>query len=230
MADVNSIVFDAMLKEAVTANFRKRMNAMPSEEELLRKHPPSAEHIYKMNLLFTRERRRIAAKKLLAFTKVAVFFLCIVSTVLFSILMFNPHVRAAVRDAIVEFFDGFNRIEFIESDEDVSRSAESFTPGYVPDGYELISVEEYGDSSFTVYADGGGRMLMLNVALADTHMGNLDDREYRAEIHDGVTYHVYETSTSDDYSDIAWIQSGFMFFLSGEISIEGLMEVALSIK
>lgn len=229
MTDVGAIVFDAMLKEAVTANFHNKMRAMPPEEELLRKYPPSAEHICKMNSLFLQERRRETIKIRLNYAKVAVFILCLASTILFSILMFNPQVRAVVRDAIVQFFDGFARIEYNEPDE-TPKTAQSFTPGYLPEGYELIKTEEYGDNCFVIYEDADGNRLMLNISPADSHMGDTDNRVYRTEIHEGVTYHIFEAHDADDYSTITWSKEGFMFSLTGAVPLEELMNTAHSLE
>jgi hypothetical protein len=92
MNNIGDVVFDAMLKEAVIADFRAEMEAMPSEEEILRDHPYSEEHNRRMKALFASERRRTAVARLWSFAKAAVIFISVFATLAFALLMTNPEV------------------------------------------------------------------------------------------------------------------------------------------
>lgn len=229
MAEIGSIVFEAMLKTAVTENFRSKMNSMLSEDELLRMYPPSDNYTRKMKSLFVWERRRAALTKFKSVAKAAVIVVCILSTVFISLLMISTDVRAAVRDAIVQFFEGFTQIDFAEPDE-IPKSAGDYTAGYIPGGYELVKSEEYGDSYFAVYEDIDGNMLMLNIIPQGTHMGDTDNRKYRTETYEGITYHIFEAHTADYYSTVAWSKDDFMFSLTGSVTIDEITKMARSIE
>jgi len=228
MSEIN-IVFESMLKEAVAANFNNKMEAMPSEEELLRMNPPSVNHVRYMKSLFRWARRRDAVKKLFSFSKAAVFVLCVFSTLFFAAMMFSPSVRAAVRDVIVQFFDGFTRIEFSEPGE-TSRAAGSFALGYIPEGYSMASIEVNEDSCLMIYKGADGDMLTLFISASDAHMGDIDNRDYRTETYANAIYYVFEARTADDYSNITWMQNGLVFNLTGAIPIGELLKTAHSLE
>jgi len=229
MNNIENIVFESMLQKAVTSNLHNKIKAMPPEEELLQKYPPSAEHIRKMKSLFFKERRMDVMKKLRSFTKAAVLFLCIATTFLFAVLMFNPHVRAAVRDTFVQFFEGFTRIEFNNHNGTI-KDIQSFNAKYIPEGYVQTNVEDYGDSRLIIYVDEGGNMLMLNIGFPDLHTGDVDNRDYRIEVHEHISYHIFEAYVFDDFSNVTWIQEGFMFNLTGAASVEELLKIAWSLE
>jgi hypothetical protein len=224
-----NVAFEAMLKEAVKANFQAKMMAMPSEEELMREHPPSVEHIRKMNALFAWERRRNTMRKLLTFAKAAAIVLCAAITLFFAALMFNTQVRAAVLDTIVQFFEGFTRIEFIEPHEPANE-ARDFTLKYLPQGYTLTGTEEYGNNCMTMYSDTDGNMLILNVVLPDTLMIDNDYLTHYTVIHDGITYHINQTQDMEHTSGIVWVRDDFVFSLNGPISIDELLKTAYSLE
>jgi hypothetical protein len=229
MNNIGDIVLDAMIKEAVIANFNERMVAMPSEEELRKEFAPSPEHVRKMKKLFAWERRRDFTKKLLVHAKAAALVLCVATAVFFSALMFNPEVRASVRGAIVQIFELFARVEYTPG-EDTDRTAGSFKLEYIPDGYEQISFEEYGDSAMTIYVSENGEMLMFDVHLPDMNAIDIEHRDYRLEMHGRTDYYIFDAHNLDDYSHVVWEMGGFMLNLTGVISADTLLEMALSIE
>jgi hypothetical protein len=229
MSDIGNIVFDAMLKEAVTANFRAKMEALPSEDEIRREHPLSERHIQRMKKLFAQERRQAALKKVWSFAKAALIFLCILSTLTFALLMTNPSVRAAVRDAIVKVWEGFTSVEFTNKDKP-AKEARDFSLGYIPKGYTKLSIEEYGDNCLTIYTDAEGNMLMLDVAFPIYYAVDNDHREYYSIVQGGIEYHVFEAPDTENYSQIIWESDGFSFELTGIISVDELHKMALSVE
>jgi hypothetical protein len=229
MANIHDAIFDAMLKEAVAANFRAKMEAMPPEDEILREHPFSERHNRRMNALFAMERRQHVTRKMFAYAKAAVIFICIAATLTAALLMTNPQVRAAVHKVIVDFFEGFTRVEFTEP-HDQTRNAWDFSPQYIPDGYELIHSEVLGFSYFAIYESSGGDMLMFGTEPPDVANVNNEFHRYFTEIRDGITYHVHEAIDEGFDSNIVWIDEGFMFSLIGGLPINELLDMAYSVE
>jgi hypothetical protein len=227
--DINDILLDAVIKEAVYNNFYAKMNALPTEEEARKLYPPSPEHVRKMKKLFAWEKRRNLTRKMLVHAKAAVLVLCVATAVFFSALMFNPQVRAAVHGAIVQFFELFARVEFTEP-QDTDREAGSFVLEYIPDEYKQINFEEYGESAMTIYINENGDMIIFNVLLPDMSSVDIELRDYRLEIYNGIDYHIFEAHSTDDYSYVVWETGGFMFNLTGVVSVDILLEMALSVK
>ena len=227
MNDIGNIALDSILKEAVTANFYAKLEALPSEEQLRNDFPPSSEHVRKMEKLFRWQKNREFTRSLLRYGKVAVLVLCVATSVLFSVLMFNPQVRAVVHDTIVQFFEKFARVEFSEPD-DTNRTAGSFVLLYIPDGYEQMSYEEHGDSLLIVYEGKNEDILIFSVNPNDTHAVDSEHRSYRIESHSDIEFYIYESHDTDYFSDIIWTQDDFMFTLTGTLPVDELLKMALS--
>jgi hypothetical protein len=230
MNNIGDIALDAMIKEAVIANFEERMAAMPSEEQLRKGYTPSPEHVRKMKKLFAWEKRRDFRRKVMPITKAAAVILCVTTTVMFAALMFAPEVRAAVYGTFVRFFEGFAQVEFSETPETTDRTADSFRLGFFPHGYELMVREELNEGIFTVYSDAEGNLLFFEFHPLDSPAFDTDHREYRAEFHFGIVFHIFESSNMDNHSNISWEQGGFMFNLTGIIPVSELLEMALSLE
>ena len=229
MSNVTSLLFDIMLKEAVKADFEAEIESLPPEDEILSNHPLSEEHTRKMKALFAWERRKVITRHLWSYAKVAVIFLCILSTVTFSLLMISPEVRAAVRNAIVRVWEGFTSVEFTDNNTP-SKESKDFSPEYIPQGYALLSVDEFGDSYIMVYIDDDSNMLMLEISSTDSHAVDNENREFYEEQHNGVEFYIYESVDIKRISSVVvWTQEGFSFSLSGVIPIDALIRVAVSV-
>lgn len=228
MSDINDVIFDALLREAVAANFREKMEAMPSEEELLRENPPSDRHVRRMKAIFAMERRMRIRGTLFKYTKAAVLVICIAATLFFALLMTNSNVRAAVRDAIVQVWEDFTSVKY--DDSTVSeKSAQDFSLGYIPIGYSFDSAVENGDNFLSVYTDAHNNTLILNISPTALHAVDTEYRDYYTESKNGVIYHVYEAHDAEHESYVIWSHENFSFRLSGVVSVKEIMRSATSL-
>jgi hypothetical protein len=222
-------LFEALLKEAVRANFNAKMDALPPEEELLRNFPPSAEHTRKMKAIFAYERRTDALRKLRRFAKTAAILLCIVTTLFFAALMFNPNVRAAIRNAIVEIFDGYTRFAFTEQ-EVPSKAPGEYSLTYIPQGYTLESTEDFGKDHLAVYTNVHGDMLIFNVGPPGVYAVDNEYLTHSSETYGETTYDVFMSVDNTRFSTVAWAQDGYLFTLKGTLSKEELLRTAMSVE
>jgi hypothetical protein len=229
MSEINDVIFDALLKEAVAANFREKMEAMPSEKELLRENPPSARHIRRMKAIFAMEHRMRTRANLFKYTKAAVLTICIAATLFFALLMTNSGVRAAVRDAIVEVWELFTSVKYDDSMAS-EKSAKDFSLGYIPSGYVFNSAVENGDNFLSVYTDADNNTFILNISPSALHAVDTEYRDYYTESKNGVTYHVYEANDAEHESYVIWVYENFSFRLSGVVPVEKLIQSAVSLK
>jgi len=153
--------------------------------------------------------------------------------------MVNPQVRAAVRDAIVQFYNDHIRITFDDADGGdtdtpenpnvETKTAQDFLPHYLPDGYTLLAEEILGYDCFKIYMDENRNMFMLDVALLAAHGLDIEHSKYRTEAYDGITYHISETYDEDAYSNIVWTRNGFSFALAGLLPVGDLLQIARSV-
>jgi hypothetical protein len=226
---MNDVIFDTLLKEAVAENFREKMEAMPSEEELLRENPPSAHHIRRMKAIFAMERRMKIRTPVFKVAKAAVYVVCVIAALTFALLLTNPGVRAAVREAIVTFWGKFASVEFPEA-ETPSKSIQDFSLQYIPEGYSLDSTVENGETLLTFYMDANGDMLILDISPPNSYAIDSEHQNYRTETVDGVVYHVFESTKSGDSTNIIWESEGFSFQLNGILSADELLRSAISLE
>ena len=226
---VYDIVFDLMLKEAVAANFHNKMSVMPSEEEILKEHPFSDNHIHKMNKLFAIERRTTYIRSVISVAKIAMLVVCVIAALTFSLLLTSPQVRAAVQDAIVKFYEGFTSVAFVDTDKP-DKAAQGFSPSYIPKAYSLASSEAYGENSIAIYMDADENMLMLEVSPSGFFAVDNEYLTYYTEVHDGVTYHIHESPDKEHFSFLLWTNDGFSFCLNGVIHVEELLKTARSVE
>ncbi|MCL2083384.1 MAG: DUF4367 domain-containing protein [Oscillospiraceae bacterium] len=230
MSESNDAVFEAMMKEAVAANFRAKMNAMPSKEETLREHPFSEHHNRRMEKLFALERRTPFVQNFRTLAKAACLVLCAAAVLFSAVLAVNPQVRAAVWETIVRFFDRHIEIEYREPDTSTTKTAQDFTPQYLPQGYTLTHEEDLGDIYTAIYGTADGGMIVFGVNPPGLFNVDSEYLSYYTETHGGITYHINESPDAERYSVVAWLQDDFMFDLNGSVSIDELLSMAQSVE
>jgi len=234
---ISDMIFEALLKEAVAANFQAKMDAMPSEDEIARDNPFTEDHDNKMEKVFKTERRKNFAPRLFSIAKVAVITLCVLSTLTFAVLMTNPKVRATVWNTIVEFYNDHIRINYSStntesaSESEAEKDARNFSWEYIPEGYEEISIEADEMSSLSIYSDADGNLLILNIIPASTSdvLYDNEHKKYYTEEHDGILYHILEGDNIKYYSSIGWTDGGFAFAVDGMFPIEELKKTVNSL-
>jgi hypothetical protein len=94
----------------------------------------------------------------------------------------------------------------------------------------LLNSEELGYGIFAIYGDSEGNLLFFEIQPPGSPAGDIDNRDYRVEIHLGIVYHIFEANDSDFPSTITWVQDNFMFGLIGVIAVDELLEMALSLE
>jgi len=227
------ITFEAMLKEAVTANFQAKMDALPSKEETLREYQFSAKHTRRMKKLFAMERRTPFARQIHSFAKAAALVLCVAAVLFASVLAVSPQIRAAVWEAIVRVFDRHTEIEFREPEGSPIREARDFSPRHIPQGYMLTHeefFEPHGESYTAIYKNADGDMLVFGVDPPGQVSVDNEYLVYYTEIHAGVTYHIHESHDGERESVIIWSMDGFAYSLYGLVPVDELMTVAQSVE
>ena len=141
---VDEAVFDAILAQA----FRDAAEADMKEEALDKDFVPvklTPEHLR----IEQRAYRRYEAKRkqennanLYAGIRRAVASILIVGTIGFATVFAVPPVRAAVVDAVVEFFEKYISFDFWGDSPNVTMKLGDYELSYIPNGFELTEQEE----------------------------------------------------------------------------------------
>ena len=173
---VQEEIFDGMLRAALKEYVIQEGNALPPKEELDKKYPSSKKELKKY-LRIAKARKYNISLPLLYLRRAAVVFLVFVS-VTFGVLITNGEVRAAIRNAVVEWYDEYAQISFSESadksntsktdDESTSEAEEipdlkDLKIGYIPEGFELSNSTEEDISRVNTYLSESGKCIIIGL-------------------------------------------------------------------
>ena len=179
----------------------------------------------KRNKKITRPRYLVYLKR------VAIVFLSVV-TVSFGLLMTNTKVRAAVKNAVVEFFGQFVKINLSNSDNDKGIADIGKTEvHYIPVGFSLDNYDLTPDSKWLFYTDNDGRT--INIMIYNSSDTEIDvDNEYtgyeKTEINGYEGYILYDDA--DQSGTIVFGDKNVTVTVSAIIEKEELINIAKSIR
>ena len=161
---INEAVFDGILTVALEEYVSASDAEIPSDEELAEMYP--------LPKRLARKYKRIAKAHnykhykrplpLVYFRRAAVFLLAFIS-LSFVILAMNSNVRAAITDAIVQWYKEYIVIDFgkVPEGESDLPTFDELRIGYIPDGYELTSSDENSDYREYIYTPADGNYFLV---------------------------------------------------------------------
>jgi hypothetical protein len=227
----DDILFEAMLRQAVIKSHMKELAELPSDEELRKMYTFSERHNKRMRKLFASDRRRDVFIVVRNWSKVAAVVVCIMTTVLFGILLTSSEVRAAVRETVTSWFGLFERFESTQPYENfVERD---WSPEYLPIGFILIDSIELGEIKFFEYVNADGVIIDFSSRLSDsaTYISSTD-AEHSIISLNGVDYHLFLATDDAEYksNSVVWDMQGYRFTIAGVYDIDELLEIAVSVQ
>jgi hypothetical protein len=233
----NEKLFDAVLKIAAEEAVVERMEALPSREELAKLYPRSQVFDKKVAKIIGKhdkaEKKRKNAFVVRRFLKIAAAFLLAI-TVGFSLLLIDEDVRAAVRQTIIEWNEGFTRFIFQGNRHNVEMNISDFRLTYIPDGFAesgVFDTPAFVIIEFTSVVDEDS-IITFRKAMADglsTAVQNVYANSFTLE-NDGITYHVFASTRYYAPSQVIWEIDEFSFIISGELGPDTLIKMALSLE
>ena len=228
----NDDFFEAMLRQAIIKNNNNEIAAIPSDEELKKTYVFSERHNKKMKKLFSADKRREVFTIVYRWGKVAAAVVCVTATLTFGVLLTSAEVRKIVSDVIVTWFEQFTNFQSEEvSDEFIERE---WVLNYLPEGFSLNDEFESVTSKYFEYVDANGVIIDFSYAPSDGSVSvDNEDKEYEIKIENGIVYHLFESTLSDnehDFNIIVWDMSGYRFKVAGNYDINELLNVSLSVK
>jgi hypothetical protein len=222
-------LFEAMLEKAVAQNFEDELAAIPPREELEKMYAFSDRHNARMEKLFEPGAKKARLRSVVRYSRSVAAILAVTIAVAFGGLLFNPQVRAAVGDTIVQWFDLFAKFISV-SDEQSETVASEWRPAYLPEGFSE-EVLMTGDINLIQYTNIDGAGVLLTYMMADNSMSvNSEGVEYNTLRIEGVDYHMFEASDADTENIIVWEQDGNRFQISSLESIIELQKIAMSVR
>lgn len=192
----------------------------------------SPEFELKMKKLFVRERRKDFLKKALHYVKRTAAVFVIATTIIFAILLFNPEVRAAVKNTVVEWYDKFTSF-IIQGETSHIDEKKEWRPEYLTTGYRENTIEKFGKRTNIEYVNDTGDVIRLSYRPEgnDTNI-SVDNENHRIEggaINEHEAYIV--KATNDDFeSGVIWSIDGYTFNVWSKLPIDELIKIAQSIS
>lgn len=227
----NEVLFNALLKVAVSEAMKNEIDTLPSNEELNKEYIPSPKldkqikkiinqnRIKSKIKLYSKRTRNIAAVIIIIFVLSSITLLSVEAT------------RNAIFNAFVEEFGQYTEIQFQVSETD-SEQSDIYRPAYIPEGFKEKSMQSYGNTIMLIYSDDAGVEILFKQRLADVGTSLIDNENTKyTEIEiDGNKAYLFEAMTRDDYSVLLWQSEGVVFELTSQISSDELINIGNSLK
>lgn len=228
---LNSDVFETIMKRALIERYTDEVNDLTDSSE----DEPLSESLAKK---IRRTIRKVGRKEqLTCFGKFALKSTTIILMVLgvsFGILMTQPKVYAAVCDVVRTVFEDHDSYSsgIDSSNMDGKTFDNNIVPSYIPEGYKLRQAF-YGDYNVDlIYENIDNMDIRYGYGTKDgTEISINNERIDFSEITiNGITFYVYEAMIDNDYSNVIWYNSNYVFMLKSQLSVEEIVKIAESVS
>lgn len=229
---MDNSVFEALFRQAVIDDYNKEIDSIPSREKLQEIISFSPEFELRMKKLLLNERRKEHLQKFSNYLKKAAAILVIVTTVTFSILLFSPDVRAAVKNTVIEWYDKFTSFIF-QGEKTDTREHKEWRPQYIPAGYLEITVEKIGRATDIEYANDEGNVIHFSYRPEENDTTiNVDNENHTIEskIINGYDTFIIKAMKDDIENGIIWSMDGYTFNIWSVLPVDELIKVTQSIN
>ncbi|AGL02459.1 DUF4367 domain-containing protein [Desulfoscipio gibsoniae] len=227
----SEMLFDALLKVAVTETFQKELDALPSNEELNETYKPSPELDRRIKKLIYQSQRKSKIRHFAKrFAKVAVC-IAIVFTFLNAVLLSVEATRNSIFNAIIAWQEKYTEVKFGESKKE-SQQDNVYRPTYLPEGYKETAAERYGNTFTIIYTNNAGEEILFDQRPAESGTSLVDNEntEYtKVKISDNTAY-LFKAMTTDDSNVLIWQSDGLVYELISKIDSTELIRIGESLK
>jgi hypothetical protein len=219
-------VFDALFKQAVIDNFYDELNLVTQNSDLTEQYNVSAAFEKRMDALFAKEKQKASLTTFAIWCKRVAAVVVITASILFSSLMLVPEVRAVVVETVIEWFEQFARF----TSGSIETTAPFLEPVFIPDGF--WEEYRYSDDVRTtiLFINSYDVLLFFDASLSASQLSvDSEGHEYEKRQINNTVYHVLIAIDIGKENKIIWDIDGNRYFLSSEIPIEDLFQMALSL-
>lgn len=223
-------IFDLILTDALKESMKiefEEIDKLTAEET----HEFSPQFEKKMRKLINSIGRKDRIKKFKRFAAKSVVVLSIIFTLIFSGLLTQPEVFAAVQNVFRNVFDKYDEFEFVGDELTVENFDNSFRLGYVPDSF-LLSEGRYSPISVTLIYSNENSNIKFQYRIADGFSANFDNEHnsYMSFYSNGIEYHYYESNDNDFYDTLVWYTDGYVFSIFAHLSKDELVKIAENLE
>lgn len=226
-------ILDALIASSIRQQAKEEIEKAPSDDELVKMFPLEKKHKEHLHYYSKLKKSSSSVRRPVVYLKrVAVIFLSII-TVSFALLMTNTEVRAAVKRAVVEFFEQFVKINLSNSDSDKNEiiDIEKVGVNYIPKGFLLENYDITPDLKWFFYTDGGEGSINITINKSSDTEINVDNEltDYeKAEINGYEAYILYDES--DQTGTVVFGDKNVTITVSAILEKSELLKIAENIK
>ena len=221
------MITDKMLAQAAAELATAINESLPDPKDCT--HEFSAEFERKMKRITRRANHPILYRTLRSVASII-----LVITIGFgSVLAVSAEARAAVFGWVKEQYESFYEY-FFEGEVELAESAK-YQPGWMPDGCELLTVEETAGGETYIYKDKSGLLAQFYYIYdPDSQKLYIDTVEYISEpvSINGHSGEMYISIYADETSSIVWTDNSTntLFYVSGPYEKDTLIKIAENIQ
>ncbi|WP_283609238.1 DUF4367 domain-containing protein [Faecalispora anaeroviscerum] len=230
-------IFEVMLQTAVTENFQKECQQLPTAKELTEQYELSQPTRIKIENMIREANRRLKWRRIQkAAKKVAVIVAILIPVTMVSLLSVEAS-RNAIFNAVMNWESDHVKIKYqdgaVSSSEPEEPGSSTIKPQYLPEGFAETETAKIGLKNRTEYQNTQGISIYFELTPLSAEGSVALDSEHTTrkeiEIH-GKKAILLVAKTSGGTSYLAWEDKTYSFLLSSEISPEELTKIAESIK
>jgi len=223
---INDSLFDALFRQTVIDTHRDELRSCLELAGAMGPFEYSERHITRMKKLLAREARQERFTAIMQVTRRVAVFAVLAVVVLFGALLTSRDVRAAISRTVIQWYEQFTTFTGQRHERPLVR----LEPLIVPTGFAEIQRIDTVNATTIVYSDEAGVIMLFTVFPADsTSAIDNEQSDYVSVEKRGTVYYVFDAEAADFDSTILWEHRGYRYRLSAPLSVETLLDVALSV-
>lgn len=229
--EVDDIIFDSILTQALKDHSKDYLSRVPSEKELSTELVFSDGFLSKMDKIIAKYNKERLIKKSILYLKRSAAAILIIAGLMFGTLMLSNPVRATIQNVIIEWLEKYTRFEF-QSDENEVEIIH-YKLSYIPE--DFIEREKFSFDGITVieYTDSIGNKIIFEYSpTTDDYSINLDNEnsDYKSIDLNGFEAYLFEARVGGERSYLLWNDNGYTFKLISELNADEIIKIAENIK
>lgn len=232
---INDDIFDSILTSAFNDYINKQIENEPTDDELAEKYPIPKNGLKRI-LKAIKEQKYHRPMYIVYLQRVAVTVLILAATV-FSLLMSNSKIRAAVADVIIEWYNTHIKIEFTSDPSDDTEttpiSEYSLQIGYIPEGFELVDTIDYENhfKSYTYTMNDQYIQIEFNKTNFSNYLSDSEIYKFDSLVINELSGYIFsDNNDTITYTSIIWGNELFTITLDTPLDSQESIKIAQNIK
>ena len=222
---LDEAVFDTILTNAFTDAFARELDNLNINNKYeyypTKKHKKAAGRAFN-NKLSNRFNIIVYARRVAA-------VVLIIFSLGFGMMMVTPSVRASVYDTVIEFYDKYISLNFLQKSQNITLS--EYALGYMPDGFELTDKFETNlQNQYTFKKDNITIIFSYSNSSAYNIQYDNENTKVESFLINNQTAYILLPLDGSDINSIIWGDEKITFKLNGNINKEELLKIAEKVE